>query len=175
MNPKSPLSRPLKVALIEGEIVFLGEGAVNFSMTLEAAEITSRELSDLVAAARAWPATAPVVLVVEDEGPIRARAAMVLNDAGYRVIEAADADEALLELEKGVPIDILFTDVQMPGRFDGLALAHWVSLRWPRVTLLIASGRAAPAEDRLPAGCRFLEKPYRFPEMLRHVRELTGS
>ena len=176
MNPKSPLARPLKVALVDGEVVFLGEGAVNFSMTLEAAEQTARNLSDVMQAAmQAGGPPAPVILVVEDEAMIRAHVAMSLSDAGYSVIEASDAQEALLELERGAQIDLLFTDVQMPGSVDGLKLAQWVSVRWPRVTLLVSSGSFEPAKDAIPSGGRFLGKPYDFHELLRHVRELTAA
>lgn len=176
MTPKSPLTQPLRVALVEGEIVFLGEGAVNFSMTVEAASGTARALTGALAAAgRAAGALPPVVLVVEDEAMILAHVACVLSEAGYRVIEAANADEALSALEGGARVHLVFTDVQMPGKVDGLELARLVSTRWPRTSLLISSGRLELESDRLPPGGRFLRKPYDFGVMLRHVRELTGQ
>jgi CheY-like chemotaxis protein len=174
MSPKSPLSRPLTVTLIEGEVVFLGEGAVNFSMTWDAALGTAQALAEALKGRDARPLPA-VVLVVEDEAMIRADVAGALSDAGYHVIEAADAEEALGQLEKGLRIHLLFTDVQMPGEVDGLELARMVSVRWPKTPVLVCSGRVEIASHVLPPGGRFLHKPYDYSLMLRHVRELTAG
>src|SRR5580704_2816251 len=80
------------------------------------------------------------VLVVEDEGLVRRLSADELEDAGYRVLEAASAEEAISILEDGAGVAVLFTDVNMPGGLDGLALAQLVHDRWPRVRLLVTSG-----------------------------------
>ena len=67
---------------------------------------------------------APAILIVEDEGLIRLSAAKMIADAGFEVIEAADADEAIRILESRTDIRVVFTDIQMPGSMDGLKLAR---------------------------------------------------
>ena len=167
MRPKSPVGSPLSVTLIEGEVEFLGEGAVNFSMTLAAARLTRDRMIEVLR-------TPPVVLMVEDEPIVRELGVTILESAGYVVIEAATAVEALRALEAGAQVHLVFTDIQMPGEFDGLELAHRISDRWPAIHLLVASG-FGPGDRSLPAGGRFLPKPYRAADVLRHVGELTAA
>ena len=117
-----------------------------------------------------------VVVLAEDEALIRMMAADVLTSAGYQVIEAEHGDHALAVLHsKARDIHILFTDIHMPGSMDGLALAHHSRRNWPWIALLIASGRARPAQEDLPAGSRFLAKPYDPDHMVSHVRELIAA
>src|ERR1700722_4120181 len=71
----------------------------------------------------------PIVLVAEDEAMGRELSVSELQDAGYTVIEAADAHQALAILENGVPVDVLFTDVNMPGEIDGMVLARMAQRR----------------------------------------------
>ncbi|HEV7283761.1 MAG TPA: response regulator, partial [Kaistia sp.] len=82
----------------------------------------------------------PVILVVEDEGLVRMAAADDLVEAGFKVIEAANADQAIQMLETHPEITILFTDIDMPGSMDGIRLAHAVRERWPPVKLVLVSG-----------------------------------
>ena len=84
---------------------------------------------------------------------------MVLS-AGYEALEARDADEAIGILEARADIDLVFTDVQMPGTMDGIKLAHYIRDRWPPVKLIVASGHAIIEESNLPTGSRFFAKPY---------------
>lgn len=102
----------------------------------------------------------PVVLVVEDDMLIRLGAVDIVLSAGYEALEASDADEAIRLLEARSDIDIVFTDVQMPGTMDGIKLSHYIRERWPPVKLLVASGNAILEESLLPAGSRFFAKPY---------------
>jgi CheY-like chemotaxis protein len=97
---------------------------------------------------------AVVVLVVEDETLVRLLANDILTDAGYRVLEAHDGQEALTVLEVHDDVRVLFTDVNMPN-VDGLSLAKIVSERWPHIGVVIASGVA-----EAPEGFRFIRKPY---------------
>jgi len=113
------------------------------------------------------------VLVVEDEALIRADIADSLADAGMTVLEAADADEAIRILESRTDIRIVFTDVNMPGSMDGLRLAAFVRDRWPPVQLIVTSGHVAVRNEDLPAGARFLRKPYGAPEIIRTMTEMT--
>jgi CheY-like chemotaxis protein len=102
----------------------------------------------------------PVVLVVEDSTIIRMGAIDLVVSAGYEALEARDADEAIRILESRSDIDLVFTDVQMPGTMDGFKLSHYIRERWPPVKLLVASGKAILEESSLPAGSRFFSKPY---------------
>ncbi|MGV1951422.1 response regulator [Agrobacterium vitis] len=102
----------------------------------------------------------PVILVVEDSPLIRMGAIDLVLSAGYEVLEAGDADEAIRILESRDDIDLVFTDVQMPGTMDGIKLSHYIRDRWPPVKLIIASGAAILEESMLPGGSRFFSKPY---------------
>jgi CheY-like chemotaxis protein len=85
---------------------------------------------------------------------------MQLEDAGFGVIEAADAAEALQEFTQDDRVTTVFTDINMPGEFDGLSLAHQIFLLRPRVRLILTSGRGQPHISQMPEGVRFLHKPY---------------
>jgi two-component system, response regulator PdtaR len=105
--------------------------------------------------------TKTVVLVVEDEPIIRMNAAALIEDAGFDVIEAADADEAIRHLETRRDITVVFSDIEMPGgSMDGLKLIQAVRRRWPPVVLILASGRIAPLAADMPSDTVFLKKPY---------------
>lgn len=91
-----------------------------------------------------------VVLVVEDSMIIRMSAVDLVLSAGYEALEACDADEAIRILEARNDIDLVFTDVQMPGTMDGIKLSHYIRDRWPPVRLIIASGAAILEESDLP-------------------------
>ena len=82
----------------------------------------------------------PVILVVEDEGLVRMAAADDLVEAGFKVIEAANADQAIQMLEAHPEITILFTDIDMPGSMDGPKLAAAVRDRWPPLKIIVTSG-----------------------------------
>ncbi|MGO7985042.1 response regulator [Rhizobium leguminosarum] len=101
-----------------------------------------------------------VVLVVEDSTLIRMSAVDLVFSAGYEALEACDADEAIRILEARNDIDLVFTDVQMPGTMDGIKLSHYIRDRWPPVRLIVASGAAILEESDLPTGSRAFSKPY---------------
>jgi CheY-like chemotaxis protein len=101
-----------------------------------------------------------VILVVEDEPLIRMSAMMLIQGLGYHSFEAANADEAIALLEANAEITIIFTDVQMEGSMDGIALTHYAAGRWPPLRFIIVSGGTTPRLDELPVGAVFLAKPY---------------
>jgi CheY-like chemotaxis protein len=101
-----------------------------------------------------------VVLVVEDDALIRMGAVDLVLSAGYEALEARDADDAIRILEARSDIDLVFTDVQMPGTMDGIKLSHYIRNRWPPVKIIVASGMAILDESSLPEGSRFFSKPY---------------
>jgi len=113
------------------------------------------------------------VLIVEDEPLIRWCTSEMVEDAGYAVIEAENADAALRILEEQNDIDCIFTDVDMPGSMDGLALARAVRARWPSIRIIVTSGKRTPADDQLPPGGRFLAKPYRETDIVAALAERT--
>ncbi len=100
-----------------------------------------------------------VILVVEDECLVRLDAALFLRDAGFEVLEAADADEALDVVEEH-SVDVLFTDINMPGEMNGLELARRVLAANPDVRLILTSGAIKLTRDQIPGGGAFLPKPY---------------
>ncbi len=97
----------------------------------------------------------------------------MIADAGFEVIEAADADEAIRILESRTDIRVVFTDIQMPGSMDGLKLAHAVRNRWPPIKIIVTSGFNFPTEHDLPEGSRFLAKPYDPNTITGALRELA--
>lgn len=101
-----------------------------------------------------------VVLVVEDSPLIRMSAIDLVLSAGYEALEAEDADQAIRILESRDDIDLVFTDVQMPGTMDGIKLCHYIRNRWPPVKLIVASGIEIIKESSLPEGSLFFPKPY---------------
>jgi two-component system, response regulator PdtaR len=112
----------------------------------------------------------PAVLIVEDEPLVRIGAVNLIEDAGFEVIEAANADEAIGILECRSDVRVVFTDIHMPGSMDGLKLAHAVRNRWPPIRIIVTSGRELIAEQVLPEGGRFFAKPYNPIEILDALR-----
>src|SRR5215468_2862421 len=123
------------------------------------------------------PTAAPSVLVVEDEVLVRTSVAEYLRACGYRVLEANDADEAILILRSDGRIDIVFTDVQMPGSLDGFGLAQWVRRERPEIRIIITSGvaRASEAARDLCAEGPLLAKPYDHRDLERRIRRLVAD
>jgi CheY-like chemotaxis protein len=101
-----------------------------------------------------------IVLVVEDEPLLRLMAIDLVEKIGFEAIEAADADEAVLILEARTDIQIVFTDIDMPGSMDGMMLAAAVRDRWPPIEIVIVSGHSRPADSELPDRSVFFSKPY---------------
>jgi len=114
--------------------------------------------------------TSPLVLVVEDEWIVRDCTAAQLENAGCGVLEAADAEAALRQFQANEHVTTLFTDINMPGAFDGLSLAHKISRLRPGVQLILTSGRAAPSPSEMPPGGQFLPKPYDFNRLAALIR-----
>jgi two-component system, response regulator PdtaR len=98
------------------------------------------------------------VLVVEDEFLVRNVLQIELEEAGYDVILADNADAAIAILEARADIHLVFTDIDMPGSMDGLKLAACVRDRWPPIHIIITTGNARPS--KIPANALFIPKPY---------------
>src|SRR4051794_27698124 len=98
-----------------------------------------------------------IILIVEDEPLVRMFASDLLTEeGGYRVIEAVNADEALILLETRHDVRLVFTDVDMPGQLNGFALARIVDMRFPGVKVIVTSARSRPGIGDLPKGVPFL-------------------
>ncbi|RXD05243.1 response regulator [Sphingomonas sp. UV9] len=101
-----------------------------------------------------------VVLVVDDDPLVRVHSLFALEDAGYEVVEAGNAADALACLEERPDIGALFTDIRMPGSLDGVGLANVVHERRPDIAILVTSGLEDGADRALPATANFVRKPY---------------
>jgi two-component system, response regulator PdtaR len=117
----------------------------------------------------------PTILVVEDDALLRMVAADTLEENGFAVVEAANADAALKLLETRDDVRLLFTDIQMPGSCDGMELARQVHARWPRVLLIITSGQIKPTEAEIPDHGHFIGKPYREKDLLGEVNDMISK
>jgi CheY-like chemotaxis protein len=117
----------------------------------------------------------PVILIVEDEFLLRLDSAETIESAGFEVIQAANADEAIAILKARSDIHVVFPDIQMPGSMDGLKLARFVRDRRPPIKIMATSGRVIVGDDDLPDGSVFLPKPYRGAEVVATLREMTSA
>jgi two-component system, response regulator PdtaR len=104
--------------------------------------------------------SSPVVLIVEDEPIVRFYEYEVAEAACFQTILAANADEAVRELEGSVPVDILLTDVSMPGSMDGIDLANMVRGRWPDIRIVIVSSHVDSMEGDGRTDVVYLHKPF---------------
>jgi CheY-like chemotaxis protein len=108
-----------------------------------------------------------LVLVVEDEPIIRMNTVAMIEEAGFEVVEASNADDAIVLLESRPEIRAVFSDIEMPGSMDGLKLIHAIRKRWPPAVLILASGRISPLASDMPERTVFLSKPYAEQDLLR--------
>ncbi len=115
----------------------------------------------------------PCVMVVEDEPLLRSAVASLLELEGFQVVEAASGEEAVSLLSGGISkIDLVFTDVHMPGTVDGIGLGAWVKQHCPTIPVIIASGQIGKAQIRegqvpdLP----FFSKPYSFDAIISRMK-----
>jgi CheY-like chemotaxis protein len=117
-----------------------------------------------------------VILVVEDEALVRMLASDILiEEGGYRVLEAVNADEALSLLEARHDVRVVFTDVDMPGILNGFAFARIIDMRFLGIKVIVTSGRTQPGVGDLAKGISFLPKPYAPSALIRMVREALGD
>lgn len=119
----------------------------------------------------AHAAAVTVVLVVEDEALTLMSAVACLTSSGFAVLEASNADEAIEMLETNPTIGAIFTDIQMRGSMDGVALAQEVHRRWPAIKVVVTSGNASFGIDNLAPGDHFVRKPYSADEIASALRD----
>ena len=114
------------------------------------------------------------VLVVEDEPIVLMDAVQALEEAGFEVVDAYDGENALMKLDERPDIAALFTDVNMPGRLDGVALARMVHERRPDMVLVVTSAAAKLTRADIPDDGRFVPKPYDGRCVAELIKELLG-
>jgi CheY-like chemotaxis protein len=115
-----------------------------------------------------------IILTVEDEYLISEYLRSILEGGGHRVIATFDADEAIRVLEKVQGIELVITDINMPGSMDGLRLAAAIRDRWPPIHLILMTGLTPPKRSEVLAGSQFLRKPYGPHEILSAVDHFKG-
>jgi signal transduction histidine kinase/PleD family two-component response regulator len=117
------------------------------------------------------------ILVVEDNEDVRAYSTMILGELGYRILEAADADAALVILASDQRIDLLFTDVVLPGK-SGRVLADEAAKLRPALKVLYTTGYSRNAivhHGRLDAGVQLVSKPFTFEQLANRVRDVLDQ
>lgn len=116
-----------------------------------------------------------VVLVVEDDPMIRFDSVSLIENAGYEVLEATNAEEAIALLETRMDIAVVFTDVEMPGEMNGIKLARAIRDRWPPVHLIIASAHSAALAQEIPDGSHVFLKPYDGSMLIAAIAEMAKA
>jgi CheY-like chemotaxis protein len=114
-----------------------------------------------------------VVLLVEDEPLVRILLSELLTESGYRLVEAANAQEALTILGAELDVRVMLTDVDMPSGPNGYELARLVHERWPEVGILVTSGRQWPTNGNLPRRATFLAKPMPSEVLVSYVKAVV--
>lgn len=149
-----------------------------FRLYLPAAD----EVSEIRVSATNMDADSPLgnetILVVEDEASVREITVSLLQDLGYRVVEAKDGVDALAVLGKQPDVDLLFTDIIMPGGITGIALAEKVRERWPTIKILYTSGyneTALAQDEATDVAHNTLLKPYDDIELARRIRSALDT
>ncbi len=110
------------------------------------------------------------ILVVEDEVLIRIDISEVLSSAGFEVIEASTADEAIRILESGISVSVVITDIRMPGEVDGLDLANYVKTHHSKTWVIVTSGNL-PAAQLDPVFSVFISKPYTHDMIIMEIKK----
>lgn len=114
------------------------------------------------------------VLIVEDEPLVRMVARATLEDAGFYPVEAATADEALRILAGEHEFAAVVSDIEMPGEMNGLDLAWAIRAQWPKIAVVLTSGRQLPRPVDMPLKVRFVAKPYHPAHLVQIVTEATS-
>ena len=115
----------------------------------------------------------PIVLVVDDEAVIRQAAVEMVEEAGFAALEAADGSRAMDLLDAVAGIDVVLTDIDMPASIDGIRLAACIHRKWPRIGIIVASGKVSPKRGDVPPGGSFFAKPYAEGEVIAAIQALV--
>jgi DNA-binding NtrC family response regulator len=115
-----------------------------------------------------------IVLVVEDEPVLRMMAVDLVEEAGFKAIEAGKADHAVRILEARSNVRIVFTDIDIPGSMDGMKLAAAVRNRWPPIEIILTSGYYDVKKGKLPVRSVFFCKPYNTSEVIETLQRMAA-
>jgi CheY-like chemotaxis protein len=110
------------------------------------------------------------ILIVEDEVLTSEYLEFVLQKAGYEVIPAGSAEEAIAVLEHRDDVQLVVTDINLQGGLNGLQLAALVRNRWPSINIIVVTGYSAPRNEEIPTGSLFVPKPYSAEKIIEAVR-----
>lgn len=135
----------------------------NTKASIDGQEVTNRKTGE-----RQVASIASSILVVEDEHQLRYETVDFLEQAGHRVLEAANADEALIYLKRN-DVGTVFTDINMPGSMDGMELVRTVRRNWPSTRVIITSGLIGLSHHDLETGVSFIPKPASKLELLQLI------
>jgi PAS domain S-box-containing protein len=155
----------------------IGQGTT-IKLYLPRAASDGLDVLDRTVASATLPTGSETVLVVEDDHLVREHVTLQLRGLGYRVLVAREAGEALAAVEQNAGIDLLFTDVVMPGGMNGPVLAVRVRALQPRIKVLYTSGYTENAiihNGQLDPGIQLLSKPYRKEDLARKVRAVLDA
>ena len=115
------------------------------------------------------------ILVVEDELLVGMDMAEAFRAEGYDAMVALSAEEGLAILEREGDVRVVFTDIDLPGRIDGIDLANEIERRWPQIEILMTSGHHVPNTDLVRSYGRFVPKPYPPAAVVRRVNDILGA
>jgi DNA-binding NtrC family response regulator len=115
-----------------------------------------------------------VILLVEDTEDLRSSVAEYFRIVGFDVIATENAGAALAALDSGMHVDLVFSDINMPGAMDGMGLARWLSVNRPLLPIILTSGEPAPELERSAPQYRFVRKPYSLDALEHDIRELVA-
>ncbi|MGV8955105.1 MAG: response regulator [Cypionkella sp.] len=115
-----------------------------------------------------------LVLVVEDEPLVRISIIAELEDHGLQVMEASNAHEAIAVLGDNPVVNVIFTDVDMPGSIDGIELARIVRERFPPIQVVVTSGHRNVLQGDLPPEAKFIPKPYVSEQIVKTILEIAA-
>ena len=116
----------------------------------------------------------PVILVVEDEPLLRMAAVDMIEDAGFDVVAAADATEAVEILERRLDIRIVFSDIDMPRGMDGMRLAALIRKLWPPIRIILTSGYTSVDAVQMPPDSVFFPKPYVEEKIIETIHQMAA-
>ncbi|WP_167471077.1 response regulator [Cupriavidus lacunae] len=162
----------------DGHVKILSKRGRGTTVTLYLPRVRQEEDPDIEFDANPPRGGTETVLVVEDDEDVRATVVEMLGSLGYHVLRARDAQGALAIVERGVPVDLLFSDVVMPGRLRSTELARRVRERQPGIGVLFTSGYTDSVivhGGRLDAGIELLSKPYTHEALARKVRNVLAN
>jgi CheY-like chemotaxis protein len=163
-----------------GHVAIYSEPGLGTTVRIYLPQVASklpRSLEQIPAGAASLPQGIETVLVVEDDPFVRSYSIKSVESLGYSVISAVDSNDALQKLRADIPIDILFTDIVMPGGINGWELADLARQLRPGLPVLLTSGYALETlvkHGRLRAGAVVLTKPYRKADLARRLREVIS-